>query len=141
VERFGTGISIDSPFLGWVCEATTQGTMRFWDLNKLWNTDKHRILNAMPVYTEPDALLNAFTFPFEPIERKVLVERDRPLKNGTKLALFRFDRAPPADMNVQAKLRLQIWLGDQKGGRGGSLREDLKIIRELAELARQVRRQ
>lgn len=105
-----------------------------WELNQLWNADKHRVLHATPIYTDPNSLLDAIKLPLEPVDRKVIVPADHPLKDGTKLALFRFDRLVPADMKVQAKLTLQVTLGDQKGN-GVALRETIETIRTLTDTA------
>lgn len=105
-----------------------------WELNQLWNTDKHRIVHAMPAYADPDTLLDAIQLPAEPTERKVLIPADHALEDGAKLALFRFDRPVPADMKVQAKFTIKVALGNQQGN-GVPLRQSIETIRGLTEAA------
>jgi len=70
----------------------------------------------------------------DPTERKSLITADRPLRDGTKLALFRFDRPyPPVPVDI--KLRFQIALGDEKRD-DMHLRKTLSIIRALVEEAK-----
>lgn len=112
-------------------EATRHGTIRFWTLHQLWNADKHRALHALPIYPNPEHLLKeGFTFPpgVVPLEQKVLVRRNRPLQDGTKLALMRFDR-PVSAMNVEIALRMQVALSDKQGDDDrGALRDTLGLF-------------
>lgn len=109
-----------------------------WTLHQLWNTDKHRTLTPMPVYPSPDFVLDSFIFPpgIVPNRQKLLAPIGRPLKHGTKLAIFEFAQPLPT-MQMQINLKVDIALGDEKTDRnGGRIRDTLQIIRDLhAEVA------
>lgn len=108
-----------------------------WGLHQLWNADKHRVINAIRVYVKTDLLLNGFTIRphVEPLRRKVLIPKDRPLKQGAKLALLEF-AAPVPHVSVDLNLSVDIALSTQEGDRDrGSIRETLQIVRNLYESA------
>ena len=110
-----------------------------WTLHQLWNADKHRALHYLPIYPDSEHLLKeGFRFPpgVTPTSSKVLVSGTRPLKHGTKLALFRF-AAPVSPMNVAITVRFDVALSDKEGSRdGGALRDTLQILRNLYEEVR-----
>jgi hypothetical protein len=115
------------------------GNDPLWTLNLFWNTDKHRLLNAMPNYADPDAILNVFciTPDIEPIEARSLIRPNRPLKDGTKLALYRFplDRPLP-EMNVCRKFRMDVAVGDDEGKDRPHFRDTIQIVRDLVAEAK-----
>ncbi len=110
------------------------GSDPLWGLERMWNTDKHRLLNAMAVFAEPKAVLDVFctTPKIEPIEVKPLIQANRPLKDGTKLALYRFpDDRPLPEMRVCGKFAMQVAIGDEDGKDRPAWRDTLKVIRAI----------
>lgn len=105
-----------------------------WELHELWNADKHRILNQLPLYLAPGIdLVERFTFPpgVTPVASKPLLGPERPLKDSTKLALFEF-ATPYPSMDVQIKLSLQVALREEKRSHDrGDIRDTLKLIRAM----------
>ena len=127
---------------GWTLIQGTQPYIRsdkarddpLWNLHQLWNADKHRTLTPMPIFASPAFVLDSFRFPpqqGDPTKRRMLAPVGKPLKDGTKLALFEF-ATPFPNMQVQIDLKVQIALGDEKADRGGlPIRDILQIVRDL----------
>lgn len=110
-----------------------------WGLEEFWNTDKHRLLNANPIFTDPDSVLSLYRpIPdIPPIEARSLVRSDRALKDGAKLALYRFPLDQPLpEMKMHGKLPVQIAIGDDDRQERPLLRDTLKIIRQIVAEAK-----
>ena len=107
-----------------------------FDLNELWNAEKHRILNSIRVYAVPKGSWRDLFHPrpeIEPVSFKwVLKPRDE-LKLGTErtLAVLVFPKSQPLpDMEMKGKMPAKVLLGDAEDGRG-SLHEDFALIRKI----------
>jgi hypothetical protein len=109
-----------------------------WSLNELWNADKHRALNLLPLYTDPGLLLKRTIFdpPLKPIRSKALAPANRPLKDRTLLARFDFPHPLP-QVEVQMNVPFQVALSDKESLDDRSpLRDTLQIVRDLYEEVR-----
>jgi hypothetical protein len=133
------GIPIDSP--AWTLVKRAQPYERrdkgrddpLWELQGMWNRDKHSLLNPLPVYGDPAAALNVFRFPtISPIEARPLVPLNRPLEDGADFALLRFPLDQPLpEVEVNGRFRVEIAMGDDDGQARRPFRETLQIIRDL----------
>ena len=105
-------------------------------LEELWNTEKHRILNATPIYARPpDLWSDLFKADplIQPVEFKWLLDPDRELKleTATQLALIRFPMSRPLPKVVmKGELPVEIAIGDGKGDRI-PVQETLDLIRRI----------
>ena len=103
-------------------------------LEKLWNTEKHRILNPTPVYALPSGSwrqLFTVTPAIEPVQFKWLIRPDDELKAGTKFALLRFPLDEPLPKVVmKGEFPAQIAIGDGKS-QAVRLEETLDLVRRI----------
>ncbi len=110
-------------------------------LNKLWNIEKHRILNPIPVYAAPPASWRSLfkvEGDVEPVEFAWLLRPNDELKLGTPTLLARLHFPPVPDLpkvKMDGKIPVEIAVGDGKGERT-SLNEDLILIRQIVAEAR-----
>lgn len=107
-------------------------------LNELWNIDKHRLLNATPIYVKPPDWRSLFHVEpdVEPIEFRWLIHPDWAVRSESRIALFRFPEDQPLPTVIMdGKLPVQIAIGD---GTGTEVRFDdtLRVIRSILNDAR-----
>jgi hypothetical protein len=136
------GIPIGSPIWTFIEDAQPYsggGKARddpLFALDKTWNANKHRVLNARVLYFFPEGdPLDLFDVePFiEPVESRWLFGGKREAEDGAPTALFRFpeDRPlPKMRVKVDAEISFEIGIGDGKGP-SVNFEKTLGLIRDL----------
>jgi hypothetical protein len=112
-----------------------------FDLNELWNAEKHRILNPIQVYAVPAATWRSLFQPtpdIEPVKFKWVIKPGDELKLGTArtLAVIEFPQSVPLPkVKMQGEIPAKVLVGDNKRG-GSALQEDLDLIRGIVSEAK-----
>ena len=111
------------------------------ELEKLWNAEKHRVLNAIRLYAKPTNWRDLFpvTPDIEPVQFKWLARPEDELKLNTtvKWTLFRFPKNRPLpNVDVKGQLPVEVAMGDGKGDRI-EIKETLDLVRGIVGEARQ----
>jgi hypothetical protein len=102
-------------------------------LERLWNVDKHRTLNATPIYVQPPQWRSLFHVEpdIAPVEFRWIIDSGRELGECAKLARIQFptDR-PRQEVIMQGKLPVQVAIGD---GTGDEMRiqDMLTLVRDI----------
>lgn len=107
-----------------------------FDLNELWNSEKHRILNPIHIYATPtgswDSLFYAIPS-IEPVSFKWVLKPGDELKLGAErtLAVLEFpgDRPLPKVI-MKGKFPAKVLVGENDRG-GSGLQEDLDLVRGI----------
>jgi hypothetical protein len=107
-----------------------------FELNDLWNVEKHRILNPIRVYATPTGSWeNLFRVEpeIEPLYFSWVLKPGDELKFGTKRTFAVLDFPadhPPTKVEVKGNIPAQVVVGEGDGNRGG-FEEDLGLIRGI----------
>lgn len=109
-----------------------------FDLNELWNAEKHRILNPIRVYGVPEGSWRSLFHPtpeMEPVSFNWILNPRDELKPDTErlLAVLTFPQSQPLPkVEMKGKMPAKVLLGDSKDGRGrGNLDDDLALVRRI----------
>ena len=112
-----------------------------FDLNELWNAEKHRVLNPIHVYLVPGDETWRSLFSIEPsvdpIKFKWVIKPTDEMKLGTErtFARLEFPRDRPLPkVKMGGKIPAQVVVGNSKG-KPGSLNEDLDLVRQIVREA------
>jgi hypothetical protein len=118
--------------------ATDAANHPLQSLHELWNQDKHRTLAAASTYSDPEALLDIFTWDpqIDPIRRRAEFRAGQPLRDGQVIATFQF---PPGQMpRVTAERRpltMELAFGDHQKGPRPATRDIVTLVRDVVHQA------
>lgn len=105
-------------------------------LNDLWNTEKHRVINAIHARLKPSGDMRELfvTIPdIDPSSFRWVINAKHELKLGAEqvLAVIEFPKsAPLPKVKVKGKIPADVLVGDGDG-EGQTLREDLALVRSI----------
>lgn len=111
-----------------------------FELNRLWNAEKHRVLNPIHVYAVPEASWRSLFVPspdIDPVSFKWVIGPRTQLKLRTKctLAVFEFPRnLPLPKVEMKGQIPLKVVVGNGQGDHG-DLQTELNIIRDIVSEA------